>query len=98
MRIDEELKHRLAEELCAIMDGWTQIQAASLLHISQSHVSRLRRGKLAEFSAGRLLRLIASQGYNVDVALRVIPNRFAKPRPLPTLSVLRYDRFGRPSQ
>jgi hypothetical protein len=45
---------------------------------------------------GRLLRLIARQGYHVEIHLRCIPNRFAKPHPVPTVTVVRYNGFGLP--
>jgi predicted XRE-type DNA-binding protein len=97
MSLDPELKRQLARELCAIINGWSQVAAAGLLRLRQPHISRLRRGHTAGFSVSRLLRLIADEGYNIEIHLRVIPRRFELPRKLPTVSIIRYDRFGRPT-
>jgi predicted XRE-type DNA-binding protein len=97
-RVDQELQRQLARELCAIMQGWPQALAASLLGIHPPDVSALRRGRHGVFSVARLIRLIARQGYHVEVRLEQMPRRFpdlGSPRPLPTISVVRIDRFGR---
>lgn len=97
MQVDQELKRLLAAELCAIVDGRTQVEAAALLWLRQPQISALRRGTTAGFSVGRLTRLVAAQGYNLELHLRLIPRRFALPKKLPRVSVVRYDRFGRPT-
>lgn len=96
MRIDQQLKQELGRELCAVIDGWTQVEAADLLHLPQPKVSALRRGRYEGFSVSRLVRLIASRGYNVELHLKPIDRRFALPRKAPVISVVRYNRFGLP--
>jgi len=96
MRVDHELRRLLVAELCAIVDGIDQYGAAALLRLHQPHISALRRGRGAGFSVSRLLRLIAAQGHDIEVQLRLNPRRFATPRKLPSVSVVRYDRYGRP--
>ena len=90
-----DLKSQLARELCAIMNGWSQVGAAGMLNVRQQDVSRIRRGELAGFSVGRLLRLIARRHYHVEVHLKLIPRPFAQPREVPGVRVFRYDRYGR---
>jgi predicted XRE-type DNA-binding protein len=89
-----DLKAALARELCAIMEGWSQDGAASMLGLRQQNMSLLRRGELGIFSINRLLRLIASRGYNLEIVLREMPRKIGRPRPEPTVRVTRYDRFG----
>lgn len=96
MRMDQQLKHALARELCAIIDGLSQAEAATALRLSQPYVSCLRRGQYAGFSAGRLARLIASQHYNIELHLRRMNFPYARPFVPPALVVIRYDRYGRP--
>lgn len=98
MDVGGELRRLLVEELCAIMEGWTQYDAASLLGLRQPHISRLRRGVTAGFSIDRLVRLIASQGYHVEVRVTAMGRRFGKPRPEPEVRVLRFDRYGMPAR
>jgi len=73
-----------------------QYYAAAMCGLTQPDVSALRRGRGRGFSIGRLLRVIAHQGYSVEIHLRVLPRRFAQPRAEPTVTVVRYDHFGRP--
>ena len=98
MDVGSELRRLLVEELCAIIEGWTQCDAASLLGLRQPQVSRLRRGVTAGFSVDRLVRLIASQGYHVEVRLTAMERRFGNPRPEPEVRVLRFDRHGMPAR
>ena len=95
MRFGDQLKQGIARELNAVIAGWNQHEAAALVRISQARISNLRRKRLYGLSATRLLRLMASQGYNVEVHLKPMERRFARPRPQPTITVIRYDRFGR---
>ena len=91
----QELKELLARELCAMIEGWTQDDAASVMGLHQSQLSRIRNGKLEGFSASRLISLIAARGYNVEIHLKPIPRRLAQPYPKPSVAVVRYDRYGR---
>ena len=89
----DELRERLAEELIALLDGWDQCEAAAQVGLRQPDISRLRAGRLERFSIGRLLRLIASLGYDIEVTLRPIgPPKIT--RQVPNASVERYDRYG----
>jgi predicted XRE-type DNA-binding protein len=92
---DTQLKTKLARELCAIMDGWTQAEAASVMRLHQSELSRLRNGQLERFSVARLIRLVAARRYNIEVLLKPIPRPFAKPTVKPAVTVIRYDSHGR---
>lgn len=96
MRVDLQLKQHLARELCAIIDGWTVIQAAMCLGLYPARISELRHGNLARFSIARLVRLIADRGYDIDVAIRPTKPPVRVPRRA-NATVVRYDRFGRPS-
>lgn len=95
MRVDQQIKVQLAHELCAIIDGWTLTEAATWMALHPSHISRLRHGKLEGFSIARLLRLIASHDYEVELTLRPL-KRPVLPRFRPKATVTRYDRFDRP--
>jgi len=50
--------------------GWTQMQAASELGLSQPDVSRLGRGILKEFSLERLIRLLSKLDYSLSIHVR----------------------------
>ena len=94
MRLDHQLRQLLIKELCATVDGYDQYQAASFLGLRQPQISALRRGRGDGFSIGRLLRLIAKRHYNIEVHLRRIERPLATPRDHPTVSVIRYNRYG----
>jgi predicted XRE-type DNA-binding protein len=48
----------------------TQAQAATLLGVDPLQVSALKRGRLAGFSTGRLLRFLNVLGRDVDIVIR----------------------------
>jgi len=54
-----ELKRQLAQLIVARVDGWSQVNAASLLGTDQPRVSDLRRGRLERFSLEQLLRFVS---------------------------------------
>ena len=89
------LKELLAAELCAMMEGWDQYHVASLLGLHQPQVSALRHGRTAGFSTDRLVRLLGRIGYNVEITLREMPRRFGNPPIEPTVTVQRFNRYGR---
>jgi predicted XRE-type DNA-binding protein len=94
MRVDRELQAQLARELLAILDGWSATHIVEHLGLYPARVSELRRGNLARFSIGRLVRLIAALRFDIEITLRPTP----PPRPArrqPSASVVRRDRFGR---
>ena len=93
--IEQQLKRLLAAQVCVIMHGCPQVESAYRLKISQSDFSRIKRRKLHAYSASRLIRLIASQGYHVDIRLRQLKTRFGPDRETPTVTVTRYDRNDR---
>lgn len=95
MGVDPELKRLLAAEVRAITEGWNQHVIASMLGLRQPQVSALRNGRVAGFSVGRLLRLMARHGYDIEVHLRAT-RRFSTPRVPPKVTVQRYDVHGRP--
>lgn len=96
MTFNQQLKAALGAELCEIIAHLSQDAAAQRLRLTQPHISALRRGCYDGFSAARLLRLIASQFYNVEIHLRQIDRPLASPRRMPTLVVLRYDKHAYP--
>ena len=53
----------------------TQSAAAALMGIDQPKVSALLNGRLANFSSGRLMRLLAVLGQDVEIVLRAKPHR-----------------------
>lgn len=57
-----ELRATIAER------GWTQRQAAEHLHVGQSRVSDLMRGKWEKFSLDMLVTLAARAGCKVELA------------------------------
>ena len=96
MDLEQELKQQLARELCAILQGYSQSNAAAILGVRQSDLSRLRSGHLARFSTARLLNFISGRRYDIEIHLRAIPRPYAMPRRAPAIAVIRYDQSGRP--
>ncbi len=68
--------HLLKAELVTRIDGiirqrgLKQVEAASLLGLSQPDVSRLLRGNFREYSIERLLRLLTALGRDVEIVIR----------------------------
>ena len=50
--------------------GWTQMQAATALHIDQPKVSALLAGRLSGFSIERLLRLLLLLDRDIEIAVQ----------------------------
>ncbi|MBV9109402.1 MAG: XRE family transcriptional regulator [Gemmatimonadetes bacterium] len=75
-------KADLAIEIARVLDerGFSQAEAARLLHTSQPRISDLRRGKLDGFTFDRLLRFL--NALDRDVELVVSPKRSAEARVL----------------
>lgn len=67
--------HLLKAELVTRIDriirqrGLKQVEAASLLGLTQPDVSRLMRGNFREYSVERLLRLLTALGRDVDIVV-----------------------------
>jgi predicted XRE-type DNA-binding protein len=87
-----ELRRQLGRHVCAIIEGWPQNEACVFVRLSQPDVSRLRAGAAHRFTADRLLRAIADSGHHVSIAIHAMQRRFKE---TPTITVLRYDRYGR---
>ena len=66
------MKARLVQRIGRIIErhGWTQVQAAERLGISQPKVSALLRGRLDGFSTERLLRFLTALDQDVEIAVR----------------------------
>ena len=93
--IHDDLKHQLARELCAILDGWTGAEITARTGLHPSRVSRLRADKLSAFSIGELLRQIELHGFELEVLIR--PRRPPQiVRAATPITVVRHDQFGRP--
>ena len=87
-----DLRLQLARHVCEIVSGWPQNEACVLVGLSQSDISRLRAGDAQRFTADRLLRAIARSGHHVSISISAMQKRFKE---APTITVLRYDRYGR---
>ena len=55
------IEQRIREE------GWTQTEAAALLHVTQPRVSDLLNGKISKFSLDALVNMLAPVGLTFDV-------------------------------
>jgi predicted XRE-type DNA-binding protein len=67
-----QAKAELAGRICALLAArkLTQAKAAALLGVDQPKVSALMRGKLAGFSADRLIRFLNVLGQDVAILVR----------------------------
>ncbi len=75
---EEELtKAQLASHLRRLLkrQGLTQASAAERMGIDQPKVSALLNGRLANFSSGRLMRLLTALGQDVDIVVRPMSSR-----------------------
>jgi predicted XRE-type DNA-binding protein len=80
---EEELaKAQLASRIQDIIkqQHLTQTAAASLMGIDQPKVSALLNGRLANFSSGRLMRLLIALGQDVEIVIRPRPRRRSRGR------------------
>jgi predicted XRE-type DNA-binding protein len=68
----KEAKAALAREIYHIIKKrkLTQAEAAQILGIPQSTLSRLLRGQISGFSAERLMRLLLSLGQDVSISIK----------------------------
>lgn len=70
---DEELaKAQLASHIRQVIQRrrLTQVAAASLMGIDQPKVSALLNGRLTNFSADRLMRLLTALGQDVEIVVK----------------------------
>jgi predicted XRE-type DNA-binding protein len=73
---EEELtKAQLASHIRRVIERrrLTQAAAASLMGIDQPKVSALLNGRLANFSSGRLMRLLTALDQDVEITVRAKP-------------------------
>jgi len=57
-----------------------QVAAAALMGIEQPKVSALRKGRLANFSSDRLMRLLNALGQDIEVVVKATPRRRSRGR------------------
>jgi predicted XRE-type DNA-binding protein len=50
--------------------GWTQVEAAKALGITQPRISALMRGKIGMFSLDSLINMLTALGLKVDIQIR----------------------------
>lgn len=73
---EEAANMRARSELMMALDdlirkkGWSQIEAAKHLGITQPRVSELVNGKIQLFSLDQLLTLLARAGYRVEMKVK----------------------------
>jgi len=91
---EEELtKAQLASHIRQVIQRrrLTQIKAATLMGVDQPKVSALFNGRLANFSAERLMRLLTALGQDVEIMVKAKPRNRAQGR----VSVVGETDFGR---
>ena len=69
---DHKIKAGLVTKLASIMRerGLTQTAAAKLTGVSQPDLSRLLRGRFRDYSATRLMKMIANLDSEVEITVR----------------------------
>ena len=68
-------KRQIAAAILRALDGWTQINAAALLHLDQPGVSNIRNGHLERFSLDHLVRLLGRVDASVELTITAHPRR-----------------------
>lgn len=65
-------KSQLAGEIARSIEasGLTQKDAAALLGLDQSKISRITRGQFRGISEGKLLDLVSRLGHDIDIVVR----------------------------
>jgi predicted XRE-type DNA-binding protein len=74
---EEELtKAQLASHIRQVIKHrrLTQVAAAALMGIDQPKVSALLKGRLANFSTERLMRLLTALGQDVEIVVKELPH------------------------
>ena len=94
-RLDRELKEQLRRELCAIIEGMSLSDAAELLGVDRTRISKIRHGSLSEVSTDRLIQWIGSCRYSVELVIRPLGRPHITPV-RPSATVTRCDQFGVP--
>jgi predicted XRE-type DNA-binding protein len=72
---DELTKAQLASHIRQVIRRrrLTQAAAAALMGVDQPKVSALLNGRLANFSSGRLMRLLTALGQDVEIVVKAKP-------------------------
>lgn len=94
---EHDFKVKIAREICLILDGVPRDVAAARIGTQVSELSRIRKGNLRRFSLTRLIRFVASTGYDIEVHLKKTPRLEDRPRPRFRAigGVWRYNYYGR---
>ena len=73
-------KSQLAAEITRVIKTrrWTQVQAAEMLGIDQSKVSRITRGQFRGVSEAKMLELVAKLGHDVKIVVGPVRRRAGK--------------------
>ena len=76
------LKAQLAARIAELIErkGWTQARAAEAVGLDQPKVSHLLRGRLAGFSAERLIAVLNRLGHSVEVRIEAVERAPGKTR------------------
>jgi predicted XRE-type DNA-binding protein len=81
LQAEEELtKAQLASHIRQERRRLSQVAAASIMGIDQPKVSARLKGRLANFSSERLMRLLTALGQDVDIMVRSKPRNRAHGR------------------
>lgn len=67
LRVRSELMMAIEKKIAE--RGWTQVQAAEVLRLTQPRVSDLRRGKISKFSIDALVDIAAQVDIHVSVCV-----------------------------
>jgi predicted XRE-type DNA-binding protein len=79
--VDVQLRRQLGEVFCKLIEGDAVADIETFTGVHRARISRLRGGKLSEFSIAWLLRTISSLGYDFTLTITprpratVIPSR-----------------------
>jgi predicted XRE-type DNA-binding protein len=87
--IEERIKQR----------GWTQTEAAEILHVNQPRVSDLMNGKLHKFSLDALVNMLPAVGLMFDVhPIESLRDTTTRPESAPAKVAPKKKHQGRPAR
>lgn len=74
---EHQIKARLVQKISAVMQarGLTQVQAAEIIGMDQSDISKMLRGQFRRVSVDRLLQNLVALGQDVEIVVK--PHRGA---------------------
>ena len=64
-----QLRSDLMSEAVRLIEGMTQVQAATLLGVSQPRISELKRGHIERFTVDALVNMLGEAGVRVRISL-----------------------------